>query len=61
MVTLSEVLLVYVPYIALIARVWMGTNMIIHGYPKIMNLKQTAQQINQALGFRLKLLMLHQY
>jgi|ERR687889_629066 uncharacterized membrane protein YphA (DoxX/SURF4 family) len=54
MVTLSEALLVYVLYIALIARVWMGTNMIIHGYPKIMNLKQTAQQTNQALGIRIK-------
>ena len=50
MVTLSEVLLVCVPYIALIVRVWMGANMIIHGYAKIMNFEQTAQQTNKSIG-----------
>jgi len=28
--------------------------MVIHGYPKIINLKQTAQQTNQALGIPIK-------
>ena len=54
MVSLSEVLLVYVPYIALVTRIWMGANMMIHGYPKIKNLKHTAQQTNQAVGIPIK-------
>jgi putative oxidoreductase len=54
MVSLSEALLVFIPYIALIARVWMGINMVIHGYPKIRTFKQTAQQTNQALGIPIK-------
>lgn len=32
----------------------MGVNMLIHGYPKIKNLKQSAQQTNQALGIPIK-------
>jgi len=43
-----------IPYIAMIARIWMGANMMIHGYPMIRNLKQTAQQTNQALGIPIK-------
>jgi putative oxidoreductase len=54
MVSLSEALLVFIPYVALIARVWMGINMVIHGYPKIRAFKQTAQQTNQALGIPIK-------
>lgn len=54
MASLSEALLILVPYVALIARVWMGINMVIHGYPKIRALKQTAQQTNQALGIPVK-------
>src|SRR3954465_6488448 len=54
MISLSEALLVFIPYIALIVRVWMGINMVIHGYPKIRTFKQTAQQTNQALGIPIK-------
>jgi putative oxidoreductase len=54
MISLSEALLVFIPYIALIVRVWMGINMVIHGYPKIRAFKQTAQQTNQALGIPIK-------
>lgn len=54
MVSLSEASLVFIPYVALIARVWMGINMVIHGYPKIRAFKQTAQQTNQALGIPIK-------
>ncbi len=54
MVSLSEALIVFIPYVALIARVWIGINMVIHGYPKIRAFKQTAQQTNQALGIPIK-------
>lgn len=54
MTPLSEAFLVYIPYIALMTRVWMGVNMLIHGYPKMKNLKQSAQQTNQALGIPIK-------
>jgi len=54
MVSLSEASLVLIPYVALIVRVWMGINMVIHGYPKIRTFKQTAQQMNQALGIPIK-------
>src|SRR3954454_16414739 len=54
MVSLSEASLVLIPYVALIVRVWMGINMVIHGYPKIRAFKQTAQQTNQALGIPIK-------
>ncbi|HVH96415.1 MAG TPA: DoxX family protein [Bacillus sp. (in: firmicutes)] len=47
-------MLVFIPYIALIVRVWMDINMVIHGYPKIRAFKQTAQQTNQALGIPIK-------
>jgi putative oxidoreductase len=54
MVSLSEASLFLIPYVALIVRVWMGINMVIHGYPKIRASKQTAQQMNQALGIPIK-------
>jgi putative oxidoreductase len=54
MASLSEALLILVPYVAFITRVWMGINMVIHGYPKIRSFKQTAQQTNQALGIPIK-------
>jgi putative oxidoreductase len=54
MASLSEALFVFIPYVALIVRVWMGINMVIHGYPKIKAFKQTAQQMNQALGIPIK-------
>ncbi|MGN6709950.1 MAG: DoxX family protein [Candidatus Nitrosocosmicus sp.] len=54
MVSLSEASLVLIPYVALIVRIWMGINMVIHGYPKIRAFKQTAQQTNQTLGIPIK-------
>src|ERR671920_416838 len=50
MSSLSEAFLSYAPYIALMARVWLGVNMMVHGYPKIRNMKKTAEQMRQALG-----------
>ncbi len=50
MTNLSEAFLAYVPYIALMARVWLGANMMVHGYPKIRNMKKTAEQMEQAWG-----------
>lgn len=50
MTNLSEAFLAYVPYIALVTRVWLGGNMMIHGYPKISNMKKTAEEVKQGLG-----------
>jgi putative oxidoreductase len=50
MTNLTEVFLEYVPYIAVVTRVWLGGNMMIHGYPKIRNMKKTAADTKQALG-----------
>ncbi|MER5175623.1 MAG: DoxX family protein [Candidatus Nitrosocosmicus sp.] len=50
MTNLSEVFLAYVPYIALVTRVWLGGNMMIHGYPKLRNMKKTSEEMKQALG-----------
>jgi putative oxidoreductase len=50
MTNLTEAFLAYVPYIALMARVWLGANMMAHGYPKIRTMKKTAEQMKQALG-----------
>ena len=50
MTNLTEAFLAYVPYIALMARVWLGANMMVHGYPKIRNMKKTAEQMKQAWG-----------
>jgi uncharacterized membrane protein YphA (DoxX/SURF4 family) len=44
---MSENLLVFVPYLALVTRVWVGANMMIHGYPKLRNMKQTAEETKQ--------------
>jgi putative oxidoreductase len=46
----EEAILTYIPYLALITRIWMGTNMMIHGYPKLRNMKQAAQETKQTLG-----------
>jgi uncharacterized membrane protein YphA (DoxX/SURF4 family) len=54
MTTISELFLSYISYIALITRVWIGINMMIHGYPKLKNLKQSSEQMNQALGIPIK-------
>jgi len=40
-----EPLLPYVGYLALILRVWVGANFIIHARPKVSHLSQTAQQM----------------
>ena len=34
----SETFLAFIPYLALVPRVWMGANMIVHGYPKLKNI-----------------------
>lgn len=47
--TTEEAFLVVIPYLALVIRVWMGANMMIHGYPKIKNMKQTAEETKQSL------------
>jgi putative oxidoreductase len=44
---MSENFLVFVPYLALVTRVWVGANMMIHGYPKLRNMKQTAEETKQ--------------
>ena len=49
MTNLSEAFLAYVPYIALVTRVWLGGNMMIHGYPKIRNMKKTAEEMKEAV------------
>jgi putative oxidoreductase len=54
MTAVSELFLSFIPYIALITRVWVGVNMMIHGFPKIKNLKQTSEQMNQAFGIPIK-------
>ena len=41
---MSEYFLLFVPYLALVTRVWVGTNMMIHGYSKLRNMKQTAEE-----------------
>jgi putative oxidoreductase len=33
-----------------VTRVWLGGNMMIHGYPKIRNMKKTAEEMKQAVG-----------
>jgi uncharacterized membrane protein YphA (DoxX/SURF4 family) len=44
----------FIPYKALVTRVWMGANMMIHGYPKLKNMKQTAEETKQTLGIPTK-------
>ena len=44
---MSENILVFVPYLALVTRIWVGANMMIHGYPKLRNMKQTAEETKQ--------------
>lgn len=47
---MSENFLEFVPYLALVTRIWVGSNMMIHGYPKLRNLKQAAEETKQTLG-----------
>ncbi|MEM3684804.1 MAG: DoxX family protein [Conexivisphaerales archaeon] len=42
---LTALLFPYLPYIALIARVWYGINTMIHGYPKFTQRKQVIQMM----------------
>jgi len=46
---MSENFLEFVPYLALVTRIWVGSNMMIHGYPKLRNLKQVAEETKQSL------------
>jgi putative oxidoreductase len=50
----SEAFLAFIPYLALFPRVWMGANMMIHGYPKLKNIKETAEETKQTLGIPTK-------
>ena len=47
---MSEPFLVFVPYLSLVTRIWVGANMMIHGYSKLRNLKQAAEETKQTLG-----------
>jgi putative oxidoreductase len=47
---MSENFLEFVPYLALVTRIWVGSNMMIHGYPKLRNLNQAAEETKQSLG-----------
>jgi putative oxidoreductase len=47
---MSEDFVVFVPYLALVTRIWVGANMMIHGYSKLRNLKQAGEQTKQSLG-----------
>jgi putative oxidoreductase len=47
---MSEDFLAFVPYLALVTRIWVGANMMIHGYSKLRNLKQAAKETKQSLG-----------
>jgi putative oxidoreductase len=51
---MTEAFLAFSPYLALVIRVWMGTNMMIHGYPKLKNMKQTAEETKQTLGIPIR-------
>lgn len=45
---LLDVLLPYVPYLALLMRIWFGANMMIHGFPKV---AQTGQVVQMMAGW----------
>jgi putative oxidoreductase len=47
---MPEPFLAFVPYLALVTRIWVGANMMIHGYSKLRNLKQAAEETKQTLG-----------
>ena len=47
---MSEPFLAFVPYLALVVRIWVGANMMIHGYSKLRNMKQAAEETKQSLG-----------
>jgi putative oxidoreductase len=47
---MSDASLALVPYLALVVRIWVGANMMIHGYPMLKNLKQSAAETKQSFG-----------
>jgi putative oxidoreductase len=47
---MPDLFLEIVPYLALVTRIWVGANMMIHGYSKLRNLKQAADEMKQTLG-----------
>jgi len=47
---MSDPFLAFVPYLSLVTRIWVGGNMMIHGYSKLKNLKQAAEETKQTLG-----------
>jgi uncharacterized membrane protein YphA (DoxX/SURF4 family) len=50
MAALIDVLLPYVPYFALVIRIWFGANMMIHGYPKVTQTRQVIQMMAGWMG-----------
>jgi uncharacterized membrane protein YphA (DoxX/SURF4 family) len=49
MTTMLEALLPYTPILALVVRVWVGANLMIHGYPKLKSI-ETAKKYAGAMG-----------
>ncbi len=49
---LLDVLLPYVPYLALLMRIWFGANMMIHGFPKVVQTGQVAQMMAGWMGMQ---------
>jgi hypothetical protein len=47
---MPEPFLAFVPYLALVVTLWVGANMMIHGYSKLKNLKQAAEETKKTLG-----------
>jgi putative oxidoreductase len=47
---MAEPFLEFVPYLALVTRIWVGVNMMIHGYSKLRNVKHSAEETKQTLG-----------
>jgi uncharacterized membrane protein YphA (DoxX/SURF4 family) len=50
MTGLSSVLVPYTPYLALLLRVWVGANLVVHGYPKLGKAKAQTLQWTKSLG-----------
>jgi putative oxidoreductase len=50
MAGLFQMLLPYVPYLALLLRVWVGANFILHGYPKLSKNRQQTLQWTKSMG-----------
>jgi putative oxidoreductase len=45
-----EIFLPYMPYLALLLRVWVGANFIAHGYPKLGKARHQTAQAMKSLG-----------